>query len=505
VNFSIINGAQISGLEGEFIKIETDVCRGFSNFNIIGLADKMVDESKDRILSALRNSNLPCPKNKNQRVTVSLIPSHKKKSGSGFDLPITISYLQSIGEINVKLQDSLFAGELSLNGQIKPIPGITPIILLAKKMGLKNVFIPYQNKTESSIIKDINIYPCKDLQEIVSHLKGRVKISTVIPKKNCVSKTFKLTELSYFKISGQDFAKRGLEIAVAGGHNISFYGSPGTGKTFLAKTIIEILPKLNYEKTLECEIIKSISNNRGLSSLNNTPPFRSPHHGGSYSAIIGGGGYKIMPGEITLAHNGVLFMDEFPEFNRNILESLRQPLEDGYISISRMNNKVRFPANFLLVTAMNPCPCGYHKSNRKKCTCTIGDIRKYKRKISGPLLDRIDLSIKMDEVEHTKLLINKEVNLKEIRSFLNKIKKVREINKNGKLNGELNSNEISKIIKDNNHIKNQIDNISQKLNLSARSYFKIIKISKTISELDECDEIKEKHLMEALQYRPNFD
>jgi magnesium chelatase family protein len=311
--------------------------------------------------------------------------------------------------------------------------------------------------------------------------------------------------LVYFKIKGQNHVKRGLEISAAGKHHVMLCGSPGTGKTFLAKTIQDILPELKYSESLDCSIIRSVTEDLTLKKLSNLRPWRSPHHSSTYGSIIGGGSNKIKPGEITLAHHGLLFMDEFPEFKREIIEALRQPLEDKHISISRAHSKVVYPADFTMLATMNPCPCGYYKSNRKKCICTVNEIKRYQKKISGPILDRIDLWINLDEVDYEKL-INKKINTSknEVSEFLKNIKRVRELNDKQNEKNNYESADLNEInIKISKKLKIKLNLIAKKLNLSARSYFKIIKISKTIAQLENSKEIKEKHLMEALQYRAN--
>jgi magnesium chelatase family protein len=504
VIFSKVHSAQNQIINAEQIDIETDISNGLYSFNIIGLADKAVEESKDRISAALKNSGFKSPKKSNQKVVISLAPANIHKSGPHFDLPMAVGYLKSIGEIKKDISNTMIVGELSLDGCLKKISGILPIVILAKQKGFKEIFIPEGNKSETIIIKGINIFTFNNLKEVTDYLKGRKKL---LPSKNKVTepvgtgKTF-----SIINIKGQDKAKRGLQIAASGGHNLAFYGPPGTGKTLLARSIVDILPALNYDQTIETTSIHSVlGENNGLIQI---PPFRNPHHTSSHSSIIGGGAY-LKPGEISLAHNGVLFLDEMAEFSKKTIDSLRQPLEDGYISLSRLNQRIKIPSNFILLVSMNPCPCGYYKSKVKKCTCSTNSIERYRKKISGPIVDRIDMWIEINNIQYKNLLDQTSTNeILEINKIINSITRSREIQQkrfsSDKLNTRMSPGEITKYCILKNKEKKLLNNASDKLNLSVRSYHKIIKLSRTIADLDRSENISSKHILEALQYRPLF-
>jgi magnesium chelatase family protein len=509
---SKIYSAQATLLSAQIIDIEVDLSRGLHSFSVVGLADKSVDESKDRVSSAIKNSGWKSPKNKNQKVVVSLAPANVKKEGPVFDLPIAIGYLLASEEIASETEGRLFIGELSLDGKLRGINGVLPIVQKAKKEGFKEIFLPIDNAEEASVISGIKIYGAKSLLEVVRHINTKeletpelspLKIEVYVPKKK--KKIKNEIEIDFADVKGQESAKRGLEIAAAGGHNIIMYGPPGTGKTMLAKAFSGLLPGLSFDEKLEVTSIYSIG---GMlpNGLIEEAPFRSPHHTASYVSLVGGGA-NLKPGEVTLAHKGVLFMDEFPEFDKKVLESMRQPLEDREVTVSRAKGSVKYPAHFILVATMNPCPCGNYGVKGKDCTCSAMAIERYKRKLSGPIMDRIDLWVEVSKVEHTKL-----TDARELHEGTGKIKprveKARKLQENRykkikiKTNGELTSKNLVNLINLSPKVKETLNNSAKQLDLSARSYHRIIKLARTIADLSNSPEISENHILEALQYRP---
>lgn len=496
--FSKINSAQPNLLRADKVNIETDLTNGLHSFSIIGLPDKSVEESRDRVSAAIKNSGFVSPKQKNHKIIISLTPANIKKSGSIFDLPIALGYLKSSKQIEVSVLNKLFVGELSLDGDVRKIKGVIQIILFAKENGLKEVYIPYENKLEASIIKGIKIYAVKNIKEIISHLENKNRLKEIKTQK---IKMYSKIEHDFKDIKGNIQSKRALLIAACGGHNVCLHGPPGTGKTLLSKAFCGILPNLNYKEIIEVSSIHSVSGNSN--TVLTYPPFRSPHHTASYSSIIGGG-QKIQPGEITLAHKGVLFMDEFPEFDNRVINSLRQPMEDLVIRISRSTERVEYPCDFILLATLNPCPCGFKNSKIKECKCSSREIENYKRKLSGPITDRIDIFTEVSRINYKNLLNKKEETSSE--DFKKIVIKVREIQNNrfGKLNNKLNNKELIKSI-GNKVIINELNKISEKLQISTRSYYKIIKISRTIADMENSEKIKIPHILEALQYRNNLN
>lgn len=512
MSVSKIYSAQTTLLKAQIIDIEVDLSRGLHSFSIVGLADKSVDESKDRVSSAIKNSGWKSPKNKNQKVVVSLAPADIKKEGPIFDLPIALAYLIASDEIEADTETRLFIGELSLDGKLRPIKGALPIAQKALQSGFTEIFLPLENAEEASNVSGIKVFGAKSLLEVVQHINTKEIDENPIPdikieKYKSKKKKKKVVEIEvdFADIKGQESAKRGLEIAASGGHNIIMYGPPGTGKTMLARAFTHLLPELSFEDKLEVTSIYSIG---GVLSegLVEEPPFRSPHHTASYVSLVGGGS-NLKPGEVTLAHKGVLFLDEFPEFDKKVLESLRQPLEDRFVTVSRAKGSVKYPAHFILVATMNPCPCGNYGVKGKECICSAQNIEKYKRKISGPIMDRIDLWVEVSKVDHHKLTDSRDLHertekikprVKEARDLQEKRYKGLKI----KTNAELSAKSLVTHIKLSDKVKEILNTSAKQLDLSARSYHRIIKLGRTIADMESSAEISQNHILEALQYRP---
>lgn len=508
-----LSTAHIVGLGATKVNVEVDVSQGLYSFTIVGLPDKSIDESKDRIVAALKNTGLRSPKSENHKITVSLSPAHIKKEGSHFDVPITITYLVASKQLSLPKDIGWFVGELSLTGEILPMMGVLSIAECAKNEGVKSLYVPKSNVTEASLVEGINIYGCSNLRELVLHLGGNIdgaeEIVSIEPEK--------ATEIIYnrpdsfldFKdVRGQETAKRALEIAAAGGHNIALYGPPGTGKTMLARAFTGILPPLTHNEVLEVTRIHSVSHTK--TSIITHPPFRSPHHTSSYVSLVGGG-TSPRPGEVTLAHHGVLFLDEFPEFDKKVIESLREPLEEGAITVSRAKGTFLFPASCTLIASMNPCPCGYMGSKLKRCVCKPGDIDKYARKLSGPIMDRIDmwvpvLHIDYDTLSHAR--IGEES--KDVRIRVAKARKFaqKRFEENGDIhitkNKDMKAKDIDKYITLSPQTLELMKKLSTSYTLSPRAYHRVLRLARTIADLKQATNINEADILEAFQYRPKL-
>lgn len=522
--FSRLHSAQTNLLKGQIITVETDVSgRSLHAFSIVGLPDKAVEEARDRVGSAIKNTGHKSPKQKNQKIVVSLAPAEVRKEGSFFDLAIALGYLLSENFIKFDPKDKLFVGELSLNGELRGIRGALPIVAEAKREGFKEIYLPKQNVREAALVGEIKIFGAKNLREVIDHIAEKEWIETAmderieIPKENMgkvlspapktkISYKPPAEEIDFSDIRGQESVKRGLLIAAAGRHNILMTGPPGTGKTLLARAFRGILPRLSEDEVLEITGIHSVAATLDEPVLTSAP-FRSPHHTSSYVSLIGGGA-KIKPGEVTLAHRGVLFLDEFPEFDKRVLESLRQPLEDNMINISRAKGTARFPANFILIAAMNPCACGNFGSGQKECVCKPADLSRYSRKISGPIMDRIDLWVEVPAVDYQKLSGKREgessADLRAKIEEARRIQRERFLKLGRKIysNSEMNVKDINSFLEKNPKIKDFINESAQKLRLSARAYHRVLKLARTIADLGGKENVTEDHLLEALQYRP---
>lgn len=508
-----VRSAHIVGLHAEPISVEVDVQNGLYSFSIVGLPDKAIDESKDRIIAALKNTNLRNPKTENHKVTVSLSPANIKKEGSHFDVPIALSYLVASKQLSLPADIGWFVGELSLTGDILPMSGVLSVAEQAKKEGALALYVPKANAEEAALVQDITVYGCSSLKELVLHLGG--VIEGITETAEIISTPH--TEIVYVRpdsfldfkdIRGQETAKRALLIAAAGGHNIALYGPPGTGKTMLARAFTGILPPLLQEEALEVTRIHSVTHTK--STLITHPPFRSPHHTSSYVSLVGGGA-NPRPGEVTLAHKGVLFLDEFPEFDKRVIESLREPLEEGMISVSRAKGTFHFPASCTLIASMNPCPCGYMGSKVKRCICKPSDIDRYARKLSGPIMDRIDIWVPVQHVEYDTLVSARIGDESEV--IKQHVEKARSFARSRfeqgnaphiKKNKDMGAKDIDRFIMLSPASLELMKKLSTAYTLSPRSYHRVLRLARTIADLKQAKDITEADILEAFQYRPKL-
>ncbi|MCD5390423.1 YifB family Mg chelatase-like AAA ATPase [candidate division NPL-UPA2 bacterium] len=495
--------ASILGLEAYSIEIEVDIASGLPAVVVVGLPDAAVKESKDRIKSAIKNSSFDYS---TRRITVNLAPADIKKEGPSFDLPISLGLLAATGQLTSEsLKDYIILGELALDGRVRPIKGALPIALSLRRGSRKKLIIPEENIAEAAVVEDVQVYGVGTLQEAVSFINGQSQLAPHKVNLDDILKGLSDYEVDFSDVKGQFSVKRALEIAAAGAHNVLMIGPPGAGKTMLARRVPTIIPDMSLEEALEITRIHSVV---GLlppaQALVTTRPFRSPHHTSSDIALVGGG-VVPKPGEVSLAHNGVLFLDELPEFGREALEVLRQPLEDGSVTVSRLANTLTFPSRFLLICAMNPCPCGYFSAPRKECHCTPYQIQRYLSRISGPLLDRIDIHIEVPALEYKELTEEREGEPSEdIRRRVNGARDIQRERLRGErihCNASMNQKQIKKYCRLDEDGKELLKMAINELGISARAYDRILKVARTIADLAASEEILPDHISEAIQYR----
>ncbi len=501
-NISKVFAAELDGIDAKLIEVETDINVGLHAFNIVGLADKALSEAKERVNSALKNIGVKAPNRENRKIVVNLAPADIKKNGSQYDLSIAIGYLLATQQIKpFDSSDKIFVGELSLAGDLRPLNGALSIARLAKKLGYSSVFLPKENAAEAAMVQGVKIIPVGNLSNLIDHLEERASIKAHPETKIDFKASGNFPDFS--EVKGQEHAKRALTIAAAGGHNLIMVGPPGTGKTLLAQALNSILPEPTLEEVIEMTQIYSSAGALAGISYVNFRPFRAPHHTASPVAVVGGG-TNPKPGEISLAHRGVLFLDELPEFRRDLLESLRQPLEAGKVAVARVKSSLTFPSKFILVAAMNPCPCGYHGDPEKACQCSAFEVFRYQKKVSGPLLDRIDIQINVPRMKIAELRSAKGGESKEVKARITATRAIqaKRLTDEGLItNSEMSSKLTEKLVDLDKSAEDFIKEVFDKSMLSTRGYYRVLKVARTIADLEGSAKVSADHLAEAFSYR----